>query len=338
MHTGSGGSRSLIRQTIVREGVHIAAFRFTFRFLLRPLTRMPVVGGWIEQQIERILAEGEAAAQASADAALQPLVDAIQAFRVWIDLVPNATVGALHETAGAIWRVRYQALPAFFREAWDFTARVQQAAADLAYGLHGQALEYATQVGRDANAFTARVQVAAYNLAYALHGQAIDYATSLHQQETQFTLQVRQDLINYVGKTADVLHGEIVSDTQAAERYAQDLNERLLAYIDAGLSREEAFIRASIDTEARARVRGVSDAQIYAYKLSTAIYSLPCIQQCATLGKLGGELGGLDLVAIILQIVRASTNPPRGAPALLDEFLPHAEGLLGEVRKLIQAA
>ena len=292
--------------------------------LVGALGSVPVIGGYLQVNADALLARAYAFSIRWSEAAVSPLADLIA--RIWTQTFGwvDGQLQVDRATVGALWRVRYQALPALQlaveQYARELARGIQLYAQQLVLGAERYAL--ALEQAEQARAAQAEAQLGLYaqQLAQAAEG----YARALAGEELAFTQQA-------------VLGAEAFAARAAlgAEGYALELATQVLDLTRKGLLEGELYARrVGLDAEDYARAlqdlavrhtdavgaavlaAGVAATAVVAERV-TELEDSPCQRQCGILGELGLGLGALDL-ALLFQLAEASLTDPRGGVQLVE--------------------
>lgn len=302
------------------------------------LSAVPLIGGWLATNADLVLLRAVAGSVTFVSTATAPLADLLRR-SYWAIVLPTITaVEALESVYSALWRVRYQVLPAVAAQLTAYTV-----------GLFAQAETYAQALYRAALAYveTRIAQTIAYTV--QLFAQAVAYAQGLDQLERAFALTLYQQSLAYTLELAR--QGELLTlhTGQIAEAYAADLMRQVLKYVGAADQALAIQIeRVLIDAEGYARalervavdhadqVAGATAAAAAAATGAVAarvtdIERSPCQQFCSPLGEIGQllqALGDAGLAAALLAMAAEMARDPEGAARAIDGA---AGGLVGDL-------
>ena len=318
--------------------LHIAAFRAHFRPILQPLRNLPFgIGGWIRDRIESILDEAESFASSWGQTALWPLHDFLQRSRLfymfWTDGAVRAADSGLH----AVWRIRFIYVPAAVgqarAEAQQYTAAVEH----LVYLVRDQLLGYTQGLVGQARAEAQQYTAAVEHLVYLVRDQFLGYTQGLVGQARAEAQQYTAAVEHLVYLVRDQLLG-VVRDTRAEliDLVGRGRGE-LADLIAFGLRQERDMARGEVELEAQERERRVQQAEARLTALRKEIMALSCIEQCDTLGKLGQELSGIDVLGLFRFVGALERDQLRAGRIIAGEVTEAASPVISSVQNLLRS-
>lgn len=263
-------------------------------------------------------------AGASADGLAQVITAPFQAIWSWAWY----TTETVSQAASAVWKMRYQVIPAVETSLINWTlalvgmeaqarAAADQVVAQYARALTGAAEAYALGLAQEVAQFVQQVVgaegqaraagdqlVAEY--AQAAAGEAERYAQALDTATLGYVNQVAGDLVRYTA--AGVLGAEDYARGigVAVEDYARSLEGIAVQHADAAVGAAAAAAAAATAAVA-ARVTAIEDS--------------PCQQYCSLLGGLGQLLQGLEdvgLEALLVALLAEAQQHPDQVMAAID--------------------
>ena len=337
----------------VMAALLIWAFLPVFRALLQALAQLPFVGAYLAGRAEVLAQQAVNNGRAWAMAGLRPLADLINGVAWRLYFWRQSVLAAATATVLALWRVRYQVLPALEARVIGYAQRLYAAALAYAAQLYAQAIAFAQHLYDLAIAFAQALYQAAVAYAAQLYAQSIAFAQALYAQAIGYALTLEQAALGY----AQALY-------EAAIRYAQAVLATALGFA------EDAFGRA-IDYErqlygdsirfaesVRTWARDYADARVGALAAAVAasiaalgirvlrLERSKCQRFCDPLGDLGQDLedlSGLFEAGALFALAGAAARDPRGwasevAGDLVQPLREAAGAVLGETGVSTRAA
>jgi hypothetical protein len=308
----------------------VAGVYMLFRPVLAgALGSIPVIGGWVTQNTDLLLARVYVAGVEAAFAALGPLADLLHRAAAVENTLSRYIVGSIDNTFNTMWRLRYQVLPAQELRSAEYARALASAAVQYAQAL-------AVQVAQQAEA---RVQQA-IQYAQALTGQAIQYAQALTQAAEARSEARTLEAERYAQALAQQAEAFTVAETDRAVRYSEQLAMQAIDYARLGDLEAERFterVGAQANDYARALERvavdhadAVGAATAAAAAAATAVVAArvaqvedsPCQRFCNPLGDLGQLLQGLEdagLLAVLVGLVQEVRHDPAAVQRVLRE-------------------
>lgn len=299
---------------------------------------IPLIGGWLASNMAALnLLLFNAIAARLADS-VRAVGSTINYLTATLDEHWGQQARALEATSNAIWRVRYQTLPALARQLEAYAAARALAASTYALALAKMGVRYTQTAYSSAVVYSRAVGLAAETYAAGRYVAAVAYARTLFGLANAFTQQ------SFLAALTDSRAGErratdyTASAAQMLSRQAQELFGDARARADAEFQIANDYARNL--TLGAERHSDLNTAQTVAWTASIvgavnlavrAIERSPCMQRCETLGSLGGALEGLDL-ALIFGLYIAYRENPQGTTRFLNQTI--APG----VRDLVAAA
>jgi hypothetical protein len=266
--------------------------------------------------------------------AIQPIIDTFNHLTTVNRSYAGAVDVAMGANVGAIWRLRYQALPALEARAQSYAfGQVQALRTELLAQLQS-ALGYVAQLVRNAEQFAVSLYNAAVTYAGALYRSAADLAQYLHALALARAAEVLAMAINY-SQLAFIQLEQFVTATSAADRNYTDRSASQTAeyarILTLGAERlaEQLSANDRIYTDVRAAnvATAAAAATAVVAQAVTAIEESSCMRQCNPLGALGADLAALDLVALLGLVVAAAGDPKNAARALEETLTPIASAV-----------
>jgi len=301
---------------------------------------LSIVGPGAAVAFTRAVYDGIRWAGASADGLAQVITAPFQALWSWAWYATEAVTA----TAGAVWRLRWQVLPATVTTLVNWTlallgqeqrlrAAADQVVAQYAQALTAQAEAYARSLdlqaldyaralmGAEAAARTAADQLLG-GYAQTLAAGAEQYAQALDRQLLGWTQQALGDVLR------DLAAGDL-----AAQDYARGIGIAAEDYARGLTGEAEAYARqlAGAGAAAAAAATAAVGARV------TQLEDSPCQQFCGPLGELGQLLQGLEdagLVAILLALLDEARQHPDQVTSALDATIGQASRAIGHQLQL----
>lgn len=311
-------------------------------FLTGALGSLPLVGGWIQSNIETLLLRAAVAATLWAQAAVSPLTDAID--RVWAErhafgLATVQTIQLGYNVTAILesqlrW-VAQQLLPAEIRAslalALAYANQLAQQLEQAIVAALASAVAYTTQVAQqleqlDRDLYASAVQVA------VSEAEAVDAHVRLALAEA---VTHTDQAVGQVEALATGLYAQSLA-------YSQEVGRDLLVALDADQAwTRDAVRQAEVEGQAAAAAAGAAalagaGALVTAVAARvTAIEDSPCQRFCSPLGDAGQLLQGIQdagILAIILGLVVQAEQDPAGlARELHDGLVEPVQGILGAI-------
>lgn len=314
----------------------LAIFAFAAAQLLRPilagaLARVPVVGGWIQNQIDILIIGAVVIVSDQIEAGIGELGNLFSAYfnMAWGDVV---WIGyALDHSWAAVDRVANQLLPLKMAEQSAYTTRVwletsahtdyvwaqSTAHTDAVWAIESTHADY---VWAQSTAYTTRVWQA-----------TSAHADFVWKESTDYTTRAVGDLAKHVdyvwGVTAGYAEALVGREMQRALDAERQLAIDLAAAGAGTIGTVESLWRQETARArgAEAGIAAVGAAAVAAVAARVAtIEDSPCQRFCGPLGDLGGLLQGLEdagLAAILLGVIAQARTSPRELAQELDDLV-----------------
>jgi hypothetical protein len=287
----------------------IYGYKQLIQAVFESLKAIPVVGGWIGSNLQKLVDAANHTAGGWAALATKPIVDLLYRWTTRVEGHTRAS-GAAHQASldAHVW-TNTVLVP-------GLVAREQQRADVQDQALEARDVARARQVQTHADAVGQTVHDYADTVAAAVRAYALALAVGNRQLELADLASLRAATAQLVAATAD----QALADTREQARVVTALMTALVRTAEqeardlvAGLS--DVVAQVSLDDRLYAQQQAglVGAAATAAIALvATAVDTInrsPCMQRCSTLGNLGAALEALDLGLILLLMAEVARDP-----------------------------